>query len=224
MLSIYYNNLGSALTSNGQYDAARGALDHALALVAPLGATNAHNVLPLVSLAQLDNRIGDHEAALTVAERGIAIVEGGGDSEVAFLPSLLVQQGQARLSKGDAALARASCERARGLEDQQEVLAPDRIQPGAEDALTCLGEAEMALGRFDQALPPLERSVSLSKREEPADLALARFALARALAGAKRDPDRARDLAETALRDLRAAPGMDRQAGEVESWLAAGGR
>jgi tetratricopeptide (TPR) repeat protein len=224
MLSIYYNNLGSALTEAGQYDAARGALDHALSLVAPLGAMNAHNVLPLVSLAQLDNRVDDHEAALAVAERGIAIVESGGDSEVAFLPSLLVQQGQARLSRGEATLARAACERARALEDQQELLAPDRIQPGAQDALTCLGEAETALGRFDQAIPPLERSVSLSKREEPADLALARFALARALAGAKRDPERARNLAETALRDLRATLGMDRRAAEVEAWLSADGR
>jgi hypothetical protein len=224
MLSIYYNNLGSALTETGQYDAARVALEHALALVAPLGAMNAHNVLPLVSLAQLDNRIGDHDGALVAAERGIGIVDGGGDTEAAFLPSLLVQQGQARLSRGEATLARTACLRALALEDKQEVLAPDRIQPGAEDALTCLGEAEMALGRFDQAIPPLERSVSLSKREEPADLAFARFALARALAGAKRDPDRARELAATALRELRAAPGMGRQAGEVESWLATGGR
>ncbi len=224
MLSIYYNNLGSALTEAGQYDAARVALDRALALVAPLGPNNTHNVLPLVSLAQLDNRVGDHEAALAVAERGIAIVDGGGDSEMGFLPSLLVQQGQARLSRGEAALARASCERARGLEDKQELLAPDRIQPAAEDALTCIGEAELALGRVEQAIPPLERSVSMSKREEPADLALARFALARALAGAKRDPDRARELAESALRDLRAAPSMQQHAGEVEAWLSTGGR
>ena len=62
--------------------------------------------------------------------------------------------------------------------------------------------------------------MTLSRREEPTDLALARFALARALAGAKREPDRARELAETAVRDLHAAPGMDRAAGEVDAWLA----
>jgi tetratricopeptide (TPR) repeat protein len=224
MLSIYYNNLGSTLTETGRYAAARDALQRALALVAPLGATNAHNVLPLVSLAQLDNRVGDRDAALEAATRGIAIVDSGGESEVRFLPSLLVQQGEARLARGEGALAQASCARALALEDRLELLAPDKIQSGGEDALTCLGEAELALGRLEDALAHLERSVSLSRREATSELSLARFALARALTAAKREPVRARQLAETARQELRAAPGMEREALEVESWLAGSAR
>jgi len=221
LLSIYYNNLGSALTEAGRYAEARSALERALVLVVPLGATNPHNVLPLVSLAQLDNRMGDHDAALAAAERGIAIVDASGESEMRFLPSLLVQRGEARLAKGEAAVARASCARALALEEKQEVIGPDKIQPEAEDALTCIGESDLALGRADDAIAPLERSVSLTKREMATDLSLAQFALARALTAAKREPERARELAQTALRGLRAAPGMERKAVEIETWLAA---
>jgi tetratricopeptide (TPR) repeat protein len=224
LLSIYYNNLGSALTEAGRYPEARVALDHALALVVPLGATNPHNVLPLVSLAQLENRVGDRDAALAAAGRGIAIVDASGESEVRFLPSLLVQEGEARLAKGEAAVARASCVRALAVEEKQEVLGPDKILPESEDALTCIGEADLALGRAEDALLPLERSVSLTKREMATDLSLAQFALARALTAVKRDPGRARELAETAHRGLVAAPGMEREAVEVETWLAARAR
>jgi tetratricopeptide (TPR) repeat protein/predicted Ser/Thr protein kinase len=219
-LSIYYNNLGSTLTEATRYAEAKVALDHALALVAPLGADNAHNVLPLVSLAQLDAHTGDFDAALAAAERGIAIADASGQSEARFLPALLVQQGGALLAKGDAAGAQRACARALRLQDEQEIFGPDRIVPDANDSLTCVGEAETALGRLSDALEHLERSVSLTKRQTPTDLSLARFALARALTAAKRDPRRARDLADTARRELRAAPGMDRQAGEVEAWIA----
>ena len=223
-LSILYNNLGSVLTEAGRYAEARAALQRALALVAPLGPNSPHNVLPLVSLAQLENLVGEHDAALGEAARGLAIVEASGDSEVRYLPALLVQQGAALLARGDAAAARASCARALAVEDKQEVLGPDKIQPEAEDALTCLGEAEIALGRLDDAIPHLERSVSLTKRELATELPIARFALARALTAAKRDPGQALQLAESARRDLRATRGMEREAAEVEAWLAANGR
>jgi len=223
-LSILYNNLGSVLTEAGRYAEARRALDRALALVAPLGPNSPHNVLPLVSLAQLENLLGEHDAALAAAGRGIAIVDASGDSEVRYLPALLVQQGEAQLARADAAAARASCARALAAEDKQEVLGPDKIQPEAEDALTCLGEAEIALGRLDDAIGHLERSVSLTKRELPSELPMARFALARALTAAKRDPGQALGLAESARRELRGIRGMEREAAEVETWLAANGR
>jgi tetratricopeptide (TPR) repeat protein len=221
MLSIYYNNLGSALTEAGRYAEARSALDRALSLVAPLGPTNAHNVLPLTSLAQLQNVIGDHDAAQATAERGIAIVQGTGDSEIRFLPALLVQQGQARLARGDAAHARESCMSALAVEEKQELLAPDKIQPEGQDALTCLGQAEMALGQPEAALAFLERGETLSKREMPSELGLARFALALALVAGRHDLRRARELAAGASHELHATPGMERAAGEVDAWLAA---
>ena len=100
-------------------------------------------------------------------------------------------------------------------------MAPDKTYEG--DALTCTGETEVALGRLDDALAHLERSVLITKRFPASDLALARFALARALTAAKRDPARARELAEAARKELRAAPGREREASAVEQWLDAPG-
>ena len=135
--------------------------------------------------------MGDRDAALAAADRGIAIADASGESEVRLLPSLLVVRGEALLEKGQAAAANASCGRALALQEKQGILGPDKIEPEAEDALTCIGESLMALGRFEDALGPLERSVSLTKRESPTELARARSVLARArelAAGARRKP------------------------------------
>jgi eukaryotic-like serine/threonine-protein kinase len=218
-LSTEYNNLGFTLISLGRYEEATQAIDRALALLAPLGAENPHTVLPLTSLVTLDNRVGDHKGALTAADRGIAIVGATGESEMRYLPSLLVGRGIALLATGDAAKAREACARALQVQEAKEMIGPDQIY--SDDALTCVGTAETSLGLLDQALSHLERSVAIAKHSPATDLALARFALARALTAAKRDPERARELAETALKQLRAAPGMAYEAREVQQWLEA---
>jgi tetratricopeptide (TPR) repeat protein/predicted Ser/Thr protein kinase len=222
MLSIEYNNVGWALTQLGRYPEAKPAILHSLALVAPLGADNSHNVLPLTTLATLDGRLSDYDGELAAADRGLAIVAATGDTEIRLMPALLTTRAEALLAKGDAAGAKAACARTLKLQEGWDVVGSDKSY--AEDALTCLGEAEMTLGELDAAIAHLERSVSLTKRAPPTDLALARFALARALTAAKRDPARARDLAESAYADLRAAAGLDRDASAVGAWLAAAGK
>ncbi|HEY2510056.1 MAG TPA: serine/threonine-protein kinase [Polyangiaceae bacterium] len=216
-LSIDYNNVGSALTELGRFPEAREALVHALALAAPLGENSPENVLPLASLAVLSDREGNAEATQRAAERGIAIVDANRGDEARYLPCLLVERGRALLARGAADGARRSCDRALRVQEEKEIIGPDKIYQ--DDALACLGGAELALGRVDAALSHLERSVSLTDREVPADLARARFTLARALTAAKRTPERARTLAESARKDLRAAPGAGRDAEEVERWI-----
>jgi tetratricopeptide (TPR) repeat protein len=219
-LSLDYNNIGANLTTLGRYDEAKVAMDRSFALLAPLGSENTHWVLPLASMAVLENRVGDTEAALAAADRGIAIVNAaGGDGERRQLPYLFVERGQALLQKNDPKGALESCARALGVQEKNESIGPD--QTYSADALTCLGEAETALGRVDDGVAHLERSVLLTKRDPETDLALARFALARALASGKRStPERARVLAIRARSDLHAAPGMEREITKVDRWLA----
>ncbi len=218
-LSLDYNNIAANLTTLGRYDEAKVAMDRSIALLAPLGSENTHWVLPLASMAVLANRVGDTEAALAAADRGIAIVNAaGGDSERRQLPYLFVERGNALLQKYDAKGALESCARSLSVQEKNESIGPE--QTYSADALACLGEAYTALGRAEDGLVYLERSVSLTKRDPAADLALARFALARALSAAKRTPERARELAVSAQRDLRATPGMERPAAAVDRWLA----
>jgi tetratricopeptide (TPR) repeat protein len=218
-LSVDYNNVGSTLTELGRYDEAREAIVHALALAAPLGPSNPRNVVPLASLAVLSDRVGDWDETLRTADRGIAIVEATEGAETHYLPCLLVERGRALLARGAPEEARRSCQRALREQENEGIIGPDKIYQ--DDALACLGAAELGLGRTNEALTHLERSVSFTNRQVPADLARARFTLARALVAAKREPDRARTLAETARDELRKTPGGEREASEVARWIEA---
>ena len=90
--------------------------------------------------------------------------------------------------------------------------------------LSTLGLAHVALGRFEDAVPPLERAARIrdAKESVPAKRAEAHFALARALAGAGRDPERARTLALAARDEYRASPptpATARELSEIDRWL-----
>jgi eukaryotic-like serine/threonine-protein kinase len=217
-LASDWNNLGASLTLLGRYVEARAALERSRKLVEPIDVHDANAVVTLATIAVLDNRVGRADDALAETAQGLAIVEATGENGVRFVPSLLVERGRAFLAKGDAASARAACGRALEVEEKQELVAPEKVY--ADDALTCLGEAETSLGRIDEALAHLERGLTLTKRDTPTDLALTRFAMAKALRAGKRDPDRAKGLATQALGDLRAANGMERFAIAVADWLA----
>jgi tetratricopeptide (TPR) repeat protein len=73
--------------------------------------------------------------------------------------------------------------------------------PVIADPLTGRGLAELELGRAPAAVEVLERAVTLRSAPDmdPGDLAESRFALARALRAAGKEPARARELAEKAL-------------------------
>jgi hypothetical protein len=90
------------------------------------------------------------------------------------------------------------------------------------DPLTCLGEAELLRGRSAEALAYLERGVTILRRHEEATLALARFALARAIHGTGHDLPRAKSLAMEARAGFAALPDLGAKAGEVEAFLARG--
>jgi len=217
MLYVAYNNLGFGEMILGRYDEARQALEHAFALLAPVGQANGNAIVVWATMAQLDNRVGRRDAALVDVERAMAIVDATGDDEERYSPCLFVERGKALLAKGNAAGARDACAQSLKLEEAQGLIDPDKMY--YDDALTCLGESELALGKVNDALAHLERGATLKKRDSAAELPLAEFALARALRAAGRDPERARSLAESALEELRKAPGVGEKTRAVEAWL-----
>jgi tetratricopeptide (TPR) repeat protein len=217
-LNVDYNNLAYDYVLLGRWDEARRALEHAFSLLAPLGESNGNAIVLWATMAQLDNRAGLPDAALVDVERAQAIVQVTGDDGTRYLPCLFVERGTALLAKGNAAGARDACTQSLKLEEERDLIDPDKMY--YDDALTCVGQADLALGKIDEALDRLERSVTLKKRDFASELPLAEFALARALRAAGRDPGRARSLAESALAGLRQAPGSEAKSQAVEAWLA----
>jgi tetratricopeptide (TPR) repeat protein/predicted Ser/Thr protein kinase len=221
MLYVDYNNLGFNYTNLGRYDEARRALEHSFALLEPLGGMNGNAIVVWATMAQLDNRVGRSDAVLNDVERAMAIIDATGDKEERYSPCLFVERGKALLSMGDARGAHDACAQSLKLEEAQGLIDPDKMY--YDDALTCLGESELALGKVADAIAHLERGTTLKKRESVAELPLVEFALARALRASGRDPKRARALAESALGELRKAAGVEPQSRAVEAWLAADG-
>ncbi|MGO8995831.1 MAG: protein kinase domain-containing protein [Polyangiaceae bacterium] len=218
MLHIDYNNIGVAYTQLGRYDDAREALAHALVLVKPLGPKTANAIVLWASMAVVDNRAGRPDAAMDDVEQAMAIVRETGDNGARFLPCLYEQRGRALLARHDAAGAVAACAQGVKLQEEQGVIGPDKIY--TDDAITCLGESELAARKLDDAISHLERSVALTKRDWKGGLPIAEIDLAKALRAANRDIERARSLAEEGVAGLKGVTGAEAQEKEGEAWLA----
>lgn len=113
----------------------------------------------------------------------------------------------------------------RALRISEKALGPDH--PNVIETLLAIADAEIHQGRPERALPPLERAWKTAEKGGlDADLGgRTRFALASALRGAKRDPARAKAIAERALADF-ASLGKDGEDSrkDVEEWLAGRGK
>jgi eukaryotic-like serine/threonine-protein kinase len=108
----------------------------------------------------------------------------------------------------------------RALEIAEAALGPDSLY-GAF-ANMGLGQDLVGLRRAAEAVAPLERAVERMEASsaDPAELARARFALARALTGRGRPPLRARELAESARAALATSTGEAAELrGSIERWL-----
>jgi tetratricopeptide (TPR) repeat protein/predicted Ser/Thr protein kinase len=216
-LAIFSSNVGASLIGLGRFDEARTTLEHAFAIATHADPYSFWAGWVSQYQALIALRTGDSARAITLAKRGIDIAEHRGAPAARLLPSLLSIQGRA-LTKSDPAAAEAGCRRALAVQEKSGAPTPDRVYEW--DVLTCLGEALLARGRVEDALPFLEKSAALPRRVYAGDLAMARFALARALAAAKTERARAHGLADQAEKELATAPGREAEHDEVARWLA----
>jgi tetratricopeptide (TPR) repeat protein len=216
-LDLYYGNLGTVLESLRDFDEARKVLLRGLAVQGdqPPGATT---VMLLGSLASLELDSEHPAAAIEFVRRGLAAADAIGEGGTQQVPELLYARGMARARLGDAAGAIEDCGRILSMQEAHGGI--DVNATYGPDALRCLGEAELSQRRVSLAIEHLERSASLEHRQEPAHLAEARFALARALSEAGRGGARAEALARRARDDLAAMPRREREVAAIDAWLA----
>ena len=177
----------------------------------------------LNNLAIVHRNAGEFERAVELYERALAILEDSSGPRHPHVAQVLNNLARAHAALGHTQEAEALYRRALAI--WEEALGPEH---GAL-AWSLRGLAELALtkGRPAQALPLARRALRLRQSTDsaPASLADIQFILAQALweapAGAGRDHDQARSLAEQARRAFMNTPGREQDLEAVERWLAA---
>jgi tetratricopeptide (TPR) repeat protein len=165
--------------------------------------------IALSGLGRFDEALAHIDNAVAVAQRGL----GAGHPDLALH---LYNRGEILRSLDRPTEARSAFESARTIWERE--LGPENVFVAY--ALTGIGQTCLADGDDNQALVPLERAFKIGQ-SEPADSphrAETKFALARALWGARRDRARARTLAEEARAAYVKMPTAD-ELSEVENWL-----
>ncbi len=218
-VALTLDNLGADLRELGRYEEAEALHHRALEIQhEALGADNHRNALSYDQLGLLMRKQERWEESAK-AFRNAAAVELkalGPDhprlgSTTAMLADVLAQSG-----KPD----EAETEYRKALKILEPAVGADSTQM----AFPLLGLAELRIGKDggDEAIELAERGVKIqeSHEVEAADLAWARWILARALAAGDREPERAKQLAEQA-RDGFASVGERgaEELAEVERWL-----
>jgi tetratricopeptide (TPR) repeat protein len=210
-------NLAAVHIDRGEYAAAEGLARRALALSERrLGPDHPDLASSLDYLAMIATARGELDAALATARRAVAIHEARADPDALELAMSLLHLGEVLRARGALTAAEQAFTRVTALFDQQ--LGPDH--PELVGPLRQLGEVALARGESARATATLERAVRLGEAGAASrEVALARFALARALG--PDDPTRARALAARAATEIRGEdPRARRLRGEIAAWLA----
>jgi tetratricopeptide (TPR) repeat protein len=216
-LDLAYANWGDALARLGRLGEATSAYEHALALQVgrPPGAIT---VSVRAGLAGIESNLGNHDRAIQIANTALEAAEVANE-QGGYRWLALVIRGRARGSKGDLVGQAADCARVLAEQKARGAVSPDL--PYGPDSLGCLGEAALAAHRLGSAIEYFEQSVALERRQEYYELPLAKFALARALWLACRDPERARGLAVSARGALAGQSDKQKELAALDAWLSA---
>ncbi|HUJ63301.1 MAG TPA: tetratricopeptide repeat protein, partial [Kofleriaceae bacterium] len=171
----------------------------------------------LASLGSADHDLGKAEPAVALFRRAIAIYEKTGDESdlgitLINLTDVLITMKHYPDALASAQRAQAALEHSMGASS-----------PIVGFALYDVARCQTALGRPADAIPPLERAISLTdpNSNDPDNLASYQFALAQALWDSHGDRARARELARTSFATLtEIGDAVKGPRAEVGAWLA----
>ena len=212
-LAVDHQNMAIVLIALGRYAEAEQAAQRSFDLRTVLGPTSPRLCWPLSVQSGIAVDMNHPDRAIELADRCLALAKPHPDAVSGIRGSLLIHRGEALMMLGRFEEAAVDCRESLAL---LEPLSPAEV---SDEPLTCLGRATIALGRVKEGIGQLERAATLVKREDPFSLSLTRFALARALTSAGREPERARKLAEQAHDALQRCPAHAARTAEIERWL-----
>jgi len=212
-------SLASIHAMSGELAQARTLFERALA-IAEKTLGQAHPGLEpyLDGAANVHSLMGEHAAAVALRERALAVAEAGQGTDNIYSAATLDNLASDYTALGRYEDARAAYQRSSATKLRD--LGPDH----AAHVVSELGLGKLELLQHDPtaAITHFERAVALTTGGPvPAELAEARFGLARALWSSSRDRGRARELAGEAAEALRDPTlGADALRTEIEAWLS----
>jgi eukaryotic-like serine/threonine-protein kinase len=215
----FYQDRANLRRREGRDDAALADFEQALVLKQKALVSNHPDIaLSLLSIAAVDNDLGNHAAALVAAVKAVDIFQnayGSNSPQVAFP---LGNRGESYELLGRYPEAERDLRRAVELSGQW--VGPDH--PWTAYPLTALGKTLLLEHHFREAAPVLERALRIREKSEPnAEMvAETRFALARTRWELGQDRSAALTLAQSARDAYRKMPGEARHAADVDAWLA----
>jgi tetratricopeptide (TPR) repeat protein len=213
------NNVSSLMARQNRGAEALAFAQKALALKEHIAGIEPYDVaLSVGNVGLALESLGRHEEALAATDRALALLRGAIGARHPEVAIQLNNRGEILNVMGRHAEARRAFE---------EALDIWRTSFGADSywtayALTGMGLAHLGQHQPDDAVPLLERALAIRERTE-SDASLlgdTRFALARALAEAGREPERARRLARAARDDYARAASLPQKVAEIDGWLA----
>ena len=216
----FYQDRGSVHERRGEYRAALADLKTALALKrAVLPADPADVGATLLSIANVDNDVGEHQAALVSADEAVEDYRRAYGPNSPQVAHPMETRGESLEALGRYADAerdlREAADRWGGL------LGRDHVWVAY--ALTALGNTVLSERRPAEATATLDRALRIREHSDPNqdEIAETRFALARAqLALDQKNRSSARRLALTAREAYERLPNHDREIAEIDAWLA----
>lgn len=219
-LAVSLVSLGATLRRLGRHEEALASLLEALEIrEQALGPESPGVVIVLNELGHLWLDMGELSQALDAHQRALAYGTHALDSNHSHVAEAWLGLGHVLMAHGllDAAERHVS----RAVSIYEQAVGPRHLRVGL--ALSTLGRIEHARGDREHAREHLELAVDILAHSEvpPAELATARFALARVLWSSRAEQQAALPLAELALGGYLTAGEPSRpQAAAVEAWLA----
>lgn len=212
-------NMGILYESRGERRRAIDLSERELAIrESSLPANHSHALATAYALAARHSNLGEYDRAVELYEQVIRGREQALGPEHPDVAMAVGGLGSVYLEKGDYERAIPPLDRC--LKILEKTVGPEH--PNAAYPLLALGVAHVRRGNFSDARPLLVRALSIWEKNDadPANIAEARFALARSIWIEPRQRSRALELATQARDGYRAATGPhDKQINEIETWL-----
>jgi tetratricopeptide (TPR) repeat protein len=171
------------------------------------------------SLRRVYKSPNQFDAAIKAYERTLQIREESFGPEHPAVAAILDNLGS--LLRAAGAYEQALARHRRAIEIYEARMGGGPEPPELAHLLTNLGETLLAKGDTAEALRTLERALGMleGRRAEDTELAPVRFAIARTLAQAGREPLRAKSLAQLAFDGYLQATDGEKRAAEIERWI-----